>query len=377
MRSNCSFSLFFASALLACSSDQTELRVGAPRADGGSANTGSGEATAGMMPDCLESVEPFTTAHEAELAIDLAPLRTAAEAEHEVPLRWRAGGEVELRFRLERPSYLLVRSRENPAVGRHEFSNCSDHLRIEARALLQTNDGKLDETLTALKLRADPRATAARGVAGFDRAALRGSYAPLLSTSECFTRTQLDLELDTVNGLRGSMRDHIVYAPCDAITATSGVSPRDAASFGSDGQACTLERQVAKRKRADSSNCGTVPATGSSEQFELAQKCVLDALAAGRPFHVIAWMRGFDSSVAEGFVWKGAGEPIARLSYDSDPSGGGGSGATVGEQTCSTLVASEPSMAGPRPPFGARLRLSCTTQGLASPVCRGPATRTP
>lgn len=138
--------------------------------------------------------------------------------------------------------------------------------------------------------------------------------------------------------------------------------------------ACTAEQQLAKLHGAQSMDCGTVSAPSTRDEYERVRQCILDALASGDAFHALKWEQGIDSVPATGFVSAGGGQPITMLHYDSDPSGGGGRGATIWTRSCSTLKNNDanPSCADE---YRYQLCFLCAEDDAAAqPLCVGPAT---
>ena len=81
-----------------------------------------------------------------------------------------------------------------------------------------------------------------------------------------------------------------------------------------------LEKRSLQLAGLNAVDCGRVVLRAEPKQ---ATDCALAANKAGKPFRVRYDMQGIDSSVAVAFV-RLPGGTVQALSYDSDPSGGGG-----------------------------------------------------
>ena len=101
---------------------------------------------------------------------------------------------------------------------------------------------------------------------------------------------------------------------------------------------CTVESAVASRFDDPQGvvDCGVLMPPNTSEQSAAAQKCVLDAMAAQKPFSFVHYQAGPDSKTAEGLVGDGSGT-FTIFSYDSDP-GGKGQGAKVTVHGCGSFA---------------------------------------
>lgn len=331
----------------------------------------------GASQGCLEVAEPVDVAKAAAMGVDLAALKAAVEAEYYVPLTWSESGDTGyFGFRTESASYALVRSTNDPDFQLNIAIQCADHVRVDARVALGTGDGQLNELVPALRLRASDQY--AYGTVSFEAVALAGTYGPELGANQCFVGTQIDLSL-SADGLQGSITDAVASTSCDDLdNPLAGVGAREAATFSGVGdKSCTPEQQLAKLQGTQSLDCGTVPATATREQYEGTRQCIIDALARGDAFHALKWEQGDDSSGATGFVSAGAGQPVTMIHYDSDPTGGGGPGASMSKRSCSTLVNNDanPSCADE---YRYQLCLLCAEDEAAwQPLCRGPAERRP
>ncbi len=105
-------------------------------------------------------------------------------------------------------------------------------------------------------------------------------------------------------------------------------------------------------------NCGRVEVHGDATA---ATECALRAQAEGKPFRVVYNIVGYDSPVAGGIVRTPDGELYA-LSFDGDPSGGGGVsllGQRVGKAACP-----KPTHLSVNP----KERINCFQQQLSPPA---------
>lgn len=102
---------------------------------------------------------------------------------------------------------------------------------------------------------------------------------------------------------------------------------------------CTLEEQVARHTSVPNvRDCGVLQVDAEAPAREAAERCVLEALDAGQPVKLVAWLMGTDSSVARAYASPGSGELVSILHYDSDIFGGGGGHPRITEQTCRGLT---------------------------------------
>lgn len=327
------------------------------------------------VPDCLEHLEEIDEARAAARGISLKDAYAISAAEYQVPLTWADATEAVFFLRSEMPTFSWVTSSENPAVQREEVLHCEDHLRIQARISLGARPRELEMESTSLSMRVDDGGRALGSVTL--TAAQLPHYRPEVADDECFLSAQVDFVLDPERGLSGTIRHTVARAACDRVRPNTGVSPRQAATFNGAGDPdCTLPKQVESLRANESVDCGVVRADAAPDAVASARQCVLDALAAGNPFHVIAWSQGTDSSVGTGIVSGGAGQQPLLVHYDSDPTGGSGVGASIWTRPCATLA---PNDANPSclQDGHYQLCLRCDDPASGERTCRGPAERHP
>jgi hypothetical protein len=133
---------------------------------------------------------------------------------------------------------------------------------------------------------------------------------------------------------------------------------------------CSIDAQVARRATGQQVvDCGNLPRLADTAARATADRCVLDAQSAQRPFKLIVWMQGTDSNIAYAYVSPGAGAKVSVLQYDSafsqfSATGGG----SIGVQTCSSLRAVTDCQAS-----ASTFCLECVDESEFSKVCAEPA----
>ena len=100
---------------------------------------------------------------------------------------------------------------------------------------------------------------------------------------------------------------------------------------------CNLDFEVTTRAWGEKFvGCGNLGSTLSADQRQLAHQCVVDAVAARRPFNFIEWTT--DAQHAHAYFSQGAGAPVTMLSEQA--------GGRLEEQTCTSLKLLETCMPG-------------------------------
>jgi hypothetical protein len=162
----------FALTALACGSE------GGRRGDDAGTTPGRGNADeAESGGDCIEQVSPLV-ADESALGRQAQQLLALATGERSAELTWRGGdgSTTRLTLQLSDAKAQQVDSRVNPEARGEIERDCADRVRILAKGVLRTADGRLDETISEIAFNAIEQ----DGLSAWfshKRADLRGTYA--------------------------------------------------------------------------------------------------------------------------------------------------------------------------------------------------------
>jgi hypothetical protein len=127
----------------------------------------------------------------------------------------------------------------------------------------------------------------------------------------------------------------------------------------------------------DAIDCGVLAVAASLEARTKAQRCVLDALAAGRAFKLIDWLQDNENGRgALAYAWTGASQRVSVFDYTSNgpmyPQAELRGNATLGETVCRTLETKSNCQVTPTD-----LCLECVDLVESSLECSRPARGTP
>lgn len=132
----------------------------------------------------------------------------------------------------------------------------------------------------------------------------------------------------------------------DAGSTDAGSAPTDARA---DAMACELEDLVAELVGdVVATDCGVLPTGSELGELQAAHDCVLQAQVMDQPYTVIFSPQGIDSIIRYAYVGLPGATGLDELYfyYDSDPSGGGMSGAVAGGVSCGAVVERDPAQCG-------------------------------
>jgi hypothetical protein len=130
---------------------------------------------------------------------------------------------------------------------------------------------------------------------------------------------------------------------------------------GSSAPACDLDALLRRRAGAGAVDCGRAAIGGPTADVD---QCVVDQSAQGHAFYARYDVQGIDSRASLGALRDGAGQ-VSVLLWDSDPSGGGNSGARVTETACSGDPPLQTHLSQP----AAASVVFCTEAGAGSLAC--------
>ena len=130
---------------------------------------------------------------------------------------------------------------------------------------------------------------------------------------------------------------------------------------------CVLDEIVADRTPAGAVDCGSFDLMAPDSDLQDAMGCMTSAVNTQEGFHVIWDRQGIDSQIRAAYYGTPTdnGYTVFQLTFDSDPSGGSGSGASSTEFLCTNLQPMQTC-----PDIRVSLCFQCTGPG-GTAVCRG------
>jgi len=161
----------------------------------------------------------------------------------------------------------------------------------------------------------------------------------------------------------GFLVGEMIHGPGKVTVGTLGLMAMVVLSCacGSSAPACDLDALLGSRAGAGAVDCGRAAIGAPTAAID---QCIADQTAQGHAFYARYDVQGIDSRASLGALADGAGH-VSVLLWDSDPSGGGNSGARVTETAC----AGDPPLQTHLTQPDALTAVSCTVAGAGSLAC--------
>jgi len=181
-------------------------------ADGALADGGDGVAP------CLETKTRTAGSRVTTLGFSADEALQYVLGENSSRLTWSTGAETRIRVQVSDARAYVIQSRINPAWDVSQGSRyCVNRMQIEARVVLTSDDGQLNEATDHLLLTTNGADEVYGGfVVQGDQ--LGGSYRPVFRQQVCYQHLQVKL-LFAVDGIHGTLTDHVLAGACGNASA--------------------------------------------------------------------------------------------------------------------------------------------------------------
>jgi len=165
------------------------------------------------MP-CQTDNRPLGWDAETRLGFTASELRPFVDGFHAQTLGWSSGKRAGIELSLFDLSPLFVTERPSAGYAPDSFGRtCSDHIRIDATALLGTTDGALFDVERPISLRAYGNEEAF-GELFLEPGTFEGDFAPAVVANTCFRRLHVKVLL-TPGGFSGSLTQQHSTGSCE------------------------------------------------------------------------------------------------------------------------------------------------------------------